>query len=78
MLIFLTGGPILENGAQLVGQSFYLALACLGYAVLTFEVWLAFYGKLSGGVVAWSLIVWVGVGLWIPAFSLMISGKLPF
>ena len=78
MVIFLTGGPVLEDGSQLVGQSLYLALACLGYAVLTFEVWLAFYGKLSGGVVAWSLIAWVVVGLWVPAFSLMTSGKLPF
>ena len=68
----------MADGKQLVAKSNYLALACLGYAVLTFEVWLAFYGKLSGAVVAWSLIVWVVVGLWIPAFWLMAAGTLPF
>lgn len=78
MLLFFTGGPVLANGKQLVGKSNYLALACLGYAVLTFEVWLAFYGKLSGKLLAWSLIIWIPVGLWIPAFSLMAAGKLPF
>jgi hypothetical protein len=29
-------------------------------------------------VVAWSLIIWVPVGLWIPAFWLMAAGSLPF
>jgi hypothetical protein len=71
MILFYTG-------AANIGKSNYLALACLGYAVLTFEVWLAFYGKLSGGVVAWSLIIWVPVGLWIPAFLLMAGKPLPF
>jgi hypothetical protein len=78
MVLFFTGGPVTADGAQLVGKSNYLAFACMGYAVLTFEVWLAFYGKLSGGVVAWSLIIWIPVGLWIPSFSLMATGKLPF
>ncbi|MBI5585205.1 MAG: transporter [Deltaproteobacteria bacterium] len=78
MILFLTGGPVMPDGKQLVAQSSYLALACAGYAVLTFEVWLAFYGKIGGGVVAWSLIVWVFVGLWIPSFFLMTAGKLPF
>lgn len=79
MILFFTGGPVIdEAGTQLVGQSMYLALACAGYAVLTFEVWLAFHGKLGAGVVAWSLIIWVPVGLWIPAFWLMAAGKLPF
>ena len=52
MFLFLTGGPVMADGKQLVGQSSYLAMACLGYAVLTFEVWLAFYGKIGAGVVA--------------------------
>lgn len=78
MFLFLTGGPVMADGKQLVGQSSYLAMACLGYAVLTFEVWLAFYGKIGAGVVAWSLIIWVPVGLWIPAFWLLAAGKLPF
>jgi hypothetical protein len=58
--------------------NYYLALACAGYAILTFMVWLNAYGKLSAPVVGWSLIVWVVVGLWIPAFSLLTLNKLPF
>jgi hypothetical protein len=78
MFLFFTGGPVLPDGTQLVGKSMYLAMACLGYAILTFEVWLAFHGKLGAGVVAWSLILWVPVGLWIPAFWLLTSNSLPF
>lgn len=78
MILFYTGGPTMADGKQLVAPSMYLAMACLGYAVLTFEVWLAFYGKLSGGVVAWSLMLWIPIGLWIPAFYLMAAGTLPF
>jgi len=78
MVLFFTGGPVMADGSRLVAQSSYLAMACLGYAVLTFEVWLAFYGKLGGPVVAWSLILWVPIGLWIPAFWLMAAGKLPY
>lgn len=77
-ILFFTGGPVLQDGSQLVAKSNYLALACVGYAVLTYEVWLSFYGKLSGAVVAYSLIVWVAVGLWVPAFYLMAAGRLPF
>ena len=49
-----------------------------GYAILTYEVWLNFYGKLSGKVVAWSLLIWIPVGLWIPAFLLGMGKALPF
>ncbi len=65
-------------GTPLVPASSYLALACAGYTVLTVEVWLNAYGKLSATALAYSLIIWVFVGLWIPAFSLMTTGKLPF
>jgi hypothetical protein len=78
MFLWYTGGPVLADGTQLVGKSMYLAMAALGYAVLTFEVWLAFHGKLGAGVVAWSLILWIPIGLWIPAFWLMAAGTLPF
>ncbi len=78
MVLFFTGGPVLEGGKQLIPKSNYLSFACLGYAVLTYEVWLAFYGKLSATVVAYSLIIWVVLGLWIPAFWLMAAGTLPF
>ena len=77
-ILFYYGGPVLADDSQLVAKSDYLAMACLGYAVLTFEVFLAFYGRLSGKVVAWSLIIWVPIGLWIPAFWLLSAGALPF
>jgi hypothetical protein len=53
-------------------------MACAGYTVLTLEVWMTSYGKLSNKVLAWSLIAWTFVGLYIPAFSLMAHGTLPF
>lgn len=77
MVLFFTGskGP---DGAVLIGKSNYFAFACLGYVGLTLEVWLNAYGKLSAKTLAWSLIVWAFVGLYIPAFSLMAYGTLPF
>lgn len=78
MLLFYTGGPVMADGSRLVAKSNYLALACLGYVILTLQVWLAFHGKLRPHVVAWSLLLWVPVGLWVPAFWLMAAGKLPF
>jgi hypothetical protein len=77
MVLFYTGGTVVD-GKALTPQSNYLAMACLGYTVLTLEVWLAFHGKLSGKVVAWSLLIWVPIGLWVPAFSIMSKGGLPF
>ncbi len=76
-LIFFFGGPVMADGTQLIAPSMYLALACLGYTILTLEVFLAFHGKLGGATVAWSLILWVPFGLWIPAFWLMTAGTLP-
>jgi hypothetical protein len=78
MVIFFTGGPVLEGGKQLVVKSNYLAFACAGYAVLTFMVWLNAYGKFPAKVLAWSLLLWVVLGLWVPAFYLMVGGALPF
>ncbi|MHB9095806.1 MAG: AmiS/UreI family transporter [Eubacteriales bacterium] len=69
-VIFLTG-------TALVPRSLYLGIASAGYAVLTFEVWLNAYGKFSAKGLAWSLILWVVVGLWVPTFSLMTKGILP-
>ena len=78
MILFFTGGPVLEGGKQLVAKSNYFAFACLGYVILTLEVWGFAYGKVSPKLLAWSLIVWVPVGLYIPAFWLLVSGTLPF
>lgn len=77
-IIFLTGGPVLEGGKQLVAKSNYWALACAGYAALTFMVWLNAYGKFPTKLLGISLIVWVVLGLWVPAFYLMVGGTLPF
>ena len=76
-ILFFTGGTA-ADGAVLIGKSNYFAFACLGYTVLTIEVWMNAYGKLSATILAWSLIIWVPLGLLIPAFSLMASGTLPF
>jgi len=56
----------------------YLSFMAVGYAVLTYMVWANFYGKLSNKVVAWSLIIWIPIGLWIPAFLLGLGKVLPF
>jgi hypothetical protein len=77
MVIFFTGGSA-ADGSVLVGKSNYFAFACLGYTVLTIEVWLNAYGKLKASTLAWSLIIWVPIGLWVPAFMLMAKGSLPF
>ena len=78
MILFFTGGPVLADGKQLVAKSNYLAFACLGYVVLTLEVWGIGYGKNLGKLFACSLIVWAAVGLYVPAFWLLVSGTLPF
>ena len=78
MILFFTGGPVLADGKQLVARSNYFGLACLGYGILTLEVWGIGYGKDLGKLFAWSLIIWVAVGLYIPAFWLLASGTLPF
>lgn len=78
MVLFFTGGPVLEGGKLLVVKSNYLAFACAGYAALTFMVWLNAYGKFPTAILAWSLIVWVVLGLWAPAFYMMTAGTFPF
>ena len=78
MVLFFTGGTVGSDGKPLSPQSTYLAFACAGYTVLTIEVWLNAYGKLSAGTLAWSLITWAFPGLLIPSFMLMSAGKLPF
>ena len=61
-----------------VKGSNYFTLACAGYTVLTLEVWLNAYGKLPAKILAWSLIIWVPIGLYIPAFLLLAGKPLPF
>ncbi|KIH78114.1 hypothetical protein SAMN05660860_03165 [Geoalkalibacter ferrihydriticus] len=77
MVLFFTGG-VAADGSVLIAQSYYFAFACLGYTVLTVQVWLNAYGKVQANTLAWSLIAWVPLGLWLPAFMLMSTGRLPF
>ncbi len=78
MVLFMNGGPVQPDGKQLVAKTPYLAFACAGYTALTLMVWLNAYGRLSAKLLAWSLIVWTFVGLYVPAFWLMAAGTLPF
>lgn len=78
MVLFYIGGTPGPDGKPLSPQSNYLAFACFGYTVLTIEVWLNAYSKLSAKTLAYSLIVWAFPGLLVPAFMLMSAGKLPF
>jgi hypothetical protein len=78
MIFSYTGGPVLEGGKQLVGKSNFLTLACAVYTVLYIMVWLNANEKLSAKVLGVSLIFGTIVGLWIPAFWLLLAGKLPF
>jgi putative amide transporter protein len=77
-ILFFTGGPVLEGGKRLLESSNYFGFACLGYVVLTLEVWGFGYGKCSAALLAWSLILWAFIGLYVPAFWLFTSGTLPF
>lgn len=65
-------------GTPLVPVASYLALMCAGYTALTVMVWLNSYGKFSAGSLAWSLIIWAFIGLWIPSFAVLTTGKFPF
>jgi hypothetical protein len=78
MVLYITGGPVMADGNQLIAPSKYMAMACAGYAALTYMVWLNAFGKFPAKALAWSLIVWVVVGLWIPGFWLLAAGTLPF
>lgn len=65
-------------GAPLIPAAPYFGFAAVGYAILTFMIFLLGFGKISAKVVGWSLLVFVPFGLWIPAFGLFIAGWLPF
>src|SRR6266542_2192601 len=53
-------------------------LRSVGDVSLTVQVWLNAYGKFPAKALAVSLIAWVFVGLWTPAFWLLAAGRLPF
>lgn len=72
MVLFYTGGPGIGDPVP------YLAFCCAGYTVLTVEVWLNAYGKFPAKGLAFSLIAWAFVGLYVPAFGLLAYKQLPF
>lgn len=76
--LWATGGPVMPDGKQLVAKTPYLAFCAAGYTVLTMQVWLNAYGKFPAKALAYSLIVWAVVGLWVPSFMLLTAGALPF
>ncbi len=76
-LVWLIGGPVVD-GAPLVAANWSLFIMATIYAILTYEVTLNCYGKLSGKVLAWSLIIAIPLSLWIPAYWILVAGKLPF
>jgi len=80
MILYFTGAKAVVDGKEVVtvAQSTYLAFGCLGYAVLTFMVWLNANGKFPAVALAWALLIWVVLGLWAIAFPVMAFGKLPF
>lgn len=65
-------------GTTKVPATPYLGMCAVGYTVLTLEVWLNAYGKFPAKLLAWSLLIWAVIGLWIPTFSLMTKAALPF
>jgi hypothetical protein len=77
-ILAFTGGPVTEAGKSLIAKDNFLGVACVGYTVLYLMVWLNSYGKFPANILAWSLMIWAVVGLWIPAFWLLALGRLPF
>jgi len=75
-VVFFTTGHLVEGKAA--GAVPYFGFCFLMYAILTFLIFLFTYGKVSAPVIAWGLIIVMVLGLWAPAFMLMVKGTLPF
>jgi putative amide transporter protein len=66
------------NGLAKVAATPYLAFMFATFTVLLVTVWANCYGKVSGTVVGWMLLVLNFICLLLPVFDLMLFGKLPF
>jgi len=75
-LTYFTTGPLVDGKAA--GAVPYFGFCFLMYAILTFLIFLFTYGKVSAALIAWGLIIVMVLGLWVPAFMLMVKGALPF
>lgn len=71
----LNGYP---NGLAKVAATPYLAFMFTTFTILLVVVWANGYGKVSGKVVGWLLLVLNFICLVLPVFDLFLFGKLPF
>lgn len=76
--LFATGGGVKPDGTTIIGISKYLSFMCVTFTILCACVVLNCYGKLSGKVVGFLLILLTITCLWTPAIALLAYGKLPF
>lgn len=65
-------------GSKTITPSHYLSFMNAAFTILTIQVGLMSYGKLSGRLVAWSMILIAAVCLFLPAFNLLAYETLPF
>ncbi len=65
-------------GAEAVAPSYFLSFMFAAFTVLCIAVFMNGYGKVSGTVVAWLLIIQALVCLLWPGFSLISKGAFPF
>ena len=70
-------GIICAITAVVVGTG-YLALMFITFVILCLAVFLNCYGKVSGKIVGWMLIILALTCLIYPGYSLIVKGALPF
>jgi hypothetical protein len=76
--LLLTGGGTKADGTTFVGVSKYLGFMFTTFTILCLSVFMNAYGKCSGKVVGWMLIILALICLLLPAYGLIGYGALPF
>lgn len=76
-IVFFTTGALGADGKP-AGPAPYFGFCFLAYTILCLAVFLNAHGKCGAALVAWLLIIESVLNLWVPAFSLMVKGTLPF